>query len=64
MSLGSLFLIACIIILIKDRRDWFNYLVVVLAALFFAGTDVGNDIGPKIVEIAQGIDGWIVQLFN
>ena len=64
MSLSVFFLLACGYILIRDRKDWFNYVIVVLAALFFGGTKVGSAVGPWLTGVAAGIDAWIKGLFG
>lgn len=64
MSLASLFIIACIIILIKDRNDWFNYVIVAFASIFFAGTKWGSAVGPWMVARASDLDGIIKGLFG
>lgn len=64
VSLGSIFILGCAWILIRDRKDWFNYVVVALAAIFFAGTKWGSGIGPWMVARAADLDGIIKSLFG
>jgi hypothetical protein len=64
VSLGTIFFLACVWILFRDRKDWFNYVIVVLATLFFAGTDLGNDIGPWLTARAADLDTIIKGWFN
>jgi hypothetical protein len=64
VSLASIFIIACGWILVRDRRDWMNYVVVALAAIFFAGTKWGSQIGPWMVARGSDIDGIIKGLFG
>jgi hypothetical protein len=58
------FLLACGYILIRDRKDWFNYVIVALAALFVGGTKVGSSIGPWLTQRAADIDGIIKGIFG
>lgn len=64
MSLTVIFVVACVYILVRDRKDWVNYVVVVLATLFFAGTNLGNDIGPWMIARAGEFDQWVLKLFS
>lgn len=64
MSLASLFIIACAVVLWTDRKDLSNYVIVALASIFFAGTKWGSGIGPWMVARAADLDGWIKGLFG
>lgn len=64
VSLATLFILACAVILWKDRKDLGNYVVVALAAIFFAGTKWGSGVGPWMVARAADVDGWVKSLFG
>ncbi len=64
MSLATIFILACLWILFRDRKDWFNYVIVALAALFLGGTRVGSNIGPWMVQRAADIDSGVKSIFS
>lgn len=64
MSLGFLLTVACAWIIWKDRGDWFNYVIIGLAFMYFASTDIGSGILPKLTELSAWADVTITGWFS
>lgn len=62
MSLGVLFLIVAVVIVIRDRKDWMGYVFISVGSMYVASTPQGKKITPAITDFAAWLDalvrGW------
>lgn len=64
MSLGVLLFIIAVVLVIRDRKDWLNYVYISLASMYLASTPQGAKITPAVTSFAAWVDALVRGWFN
>lgn len=59
MGLNIILILVAAFLVFKDRQDWFRYLIVILASIFFAGTPAGQKVIPTLNDLANWINSTV-----
>lgn len=64
MSLAVLFVVVAFFIILRDRKDWFGYAVIILGSMFIGTMPIGPKVTGWLITFGIWLDGFIMSILT
>jgi hypothetical protein len=64
VSLAVLFVVVAFFIILRDRKDWFGYAVIILGSMFIGTMPIGPQVTGWLITFGIWLDGFIMSILT